>query len=213
MLTVTVVDYGIGNLFSVRAALEYCGVDKVIFAKTESEIINADRLILPGVGAFMDGMNGLREMSLIDPITRYVETGNPLLGICLGMQMFGTQSEEFGLHGGLNLIPGKVIKISSEDISGYSRKVPFVGWAELHFNASDKFKPNILTDLSDQSAVYLVHSYHFVAENENHTLAHYDYYGLKVCAAIQHENIIGLQFHPEKSSKVGLGILRNFLSI
>jgi len=212
MLTATVVDYGVGNLLSVRAALEHCGVDKVIFAKTASEIIEADRLILPGVGAFLDGMNGLRDRSLIDPIMTYVRTGKPLMGICLGMQMLGSESNEFGIHEGLNLIPGRVIKMASHDNNGTRRKVPFVGWAELNINRSIEFQSSILSDLSNQSAVYLVHSYHFVADNESNVLANYDYDGLQVCAAIQYENIIGLQFHPEKSSLVGLDILKSFLS-
>lgn len=213
MSTATVVDYGVGNLFSVKAALENCGVDKVIFATSESEIIDADRLILPGVGAFLNGMNGLRRSNLIEPIMSFIKTGRPLLGICLGMQMLGTESEEFGTYEGLNLIPGRVIKIPSGDGSGPSRKVPFVGWSEININRSERFQPNILSTIPDKSAIYLVHSYHFIPDSEENILAYYEYDGLKVCAAIQYENIIGLQFHPEKSALVGLKILKSFLSL
>tara|TARA_Y100001935_G_C17297060_1_gene506746 strand:+ start:770 stop:1408 length:639 start_codon:yes stop_codon:yes gene_type:complete len=210
MLTTTVVDYGVGNLFSVKAALQHCGVDKVIFAKDEEEILKAEKLILPGVGAFSDAMNGLKSEDLIRPIKDFVKTGKPLMGICLGMQMLGTQSEEFGIHQGLDFIPGKVIKIP-QGSNECQRKVPFVGWAELNTSKSGRFKSNILSQLPDNSAVYLVHSYQFVAEKEEDVIAYYDYQDLKVCAAIQHENIIGFQFHPEKSSNVGLNILNSFL--
>lgn len=210
MLTTTVVDYGVGNLFSVSAALKHCGVDKVIFAKDKEEILKAEKLILPGVGAFSDGMNGLESEYLIEPIKDFVKTGKPLMGICLGMQMLGTQSEEFGIHQGLDLIPGKVIKIS-QGSNDYRRKVPFVGWAELKKSKSGKLKGNILSQTPENSAVYLVHSYHFVAERAEDIIAYYDYQDLKVCAAVQHENIIGFQFHPEKSSNIGLNILNSFL--
>ena len=210
MLTTTVVDYGVGNLFSVRAALLNCGVDKVIFTKKEEEILKAERLILPGVGAFLDGMNGLKTENLVGPIKDFVKTGKPLMGICLGMQMLGSHSEEFGTHEGINLIPGKVIKIS-QGSKDHPRKVPFVGWAEINISKSGEFQSNILSKIPDKSAVYLVHSYHFVPEREENILAYYDYQNLKVCAAIQHENIIGFQFHPEKSSKIGLHIIKNFL--
>ena len=208
----SIIVYGVGNLFSVHAALRKCGVDEVIFAKTAEEILNADRLILPGVGAFSDGMKGLRDGNLIDPLTEFVNTGKPLMGICLGMQMLGSESEEFGIFEGLNLIPGKVKKIPSSGPSNVIRKVPFVGWAELNINTSDKFEPNILGKTANKSAVYLVHSYQFVPDNDSNILAFYDYNGLEVCAAVQSGNVIGFQFHPEKSSKIGLSIIENFLS-
>jgi len=211
MLKTTVVDYGVGNLFSVKAALMHCGVNEVIFAKTEDQILNADRLVLPGVGAFFDGMRGLQKRELVGPIKDFVKTGRPLMGICLGMQMLGTQSEEFGTHQGLNLIPGKVIKISQGN-NECSRKVPFVGWAEINICKYNGLQPSILKEVQDKSAVYLVHSYHFVAEREEDILANYDYKDLSVCAAVQNENVIGFQFHPEKSSKVGLKILKTFLN-
>ena len=213
MLTATIVDYGVGNLFSVRSALEKCGVDKVIFAKTASQIIEADRLILPGVGAFSNGMNSLAEMGLIDPIREYVKLGRPLMGICLGMQMLGTESSEFGKHAGLDLIPGNILKIPSEDANGNKRKVPFVGWAELDLKIANPHYSNLFSDMPSNASVYLVHSYQFVAENQNDVVAQYAYSGINVTAAIQNENIFGLQFHPEKSSKIGLQIIKKFISL
>ena len=213
MIAATIVDFGVGNLFSVQKALEKCGFDRIIIANTEAQITRADRLILPGVGAFSNGMAGLADINCIEPIVEYVKSGKPLLGICLGMQMLGTESHEFGVHTGLNLIPGKAIKIPTKDPNGASRKVPFVGWAELQLNKSYIGNSNILGNIVDNSPVYLVHSYQFVAENEKDIVAYYEYCNLKIAAAIQHENIIGLQFHPEKSSRVGLEILEHFISL
>lgn len=213
MLTTTIVDYGIGNLFSVRSALEKCGVDKVIFAKTASQIAEADRLILPGVGAFSNGMASLADMGLIDPIREYVKLGRPLMGICLGMQMLGTESSEFGKHAGLDLISGNIVKIPSGDANGNQRKVPFVGWAELHLKMTDHHQANLLSDMSHNASVYLVHSYHFCATDEKNVMAFYEYNGIQISAAIQHDNIIGFQFHPEKSSRVGLEMLQRFINL
>ena len=212
MLTATIVDYGAGNLFSVKSALEKCGVDKIIFANNPSQILQAERLVLPGVGAFLNGMTYLKELDLIDPIKEYAKLGKPLLGICLGMQMLGSESNEFGTHAGLNLIPGNIVKIPSSGIDGTQRKVPFVGWAELEIN-SDKNIRNLLIDLPNKSSVYLVHSFHFSADNKKNVTAYYNYNGIQINAAIQHDNIIGLQFHPEKSSKIGLQIIKKFITL
>lgn len=213
MNSVTIVDFGIGNLFSVGKAFEKCGCDQIIIANTESQITKADRLVLPGVGAFSNGMKGLAGIKCIEPIFEYVKSGNPLLGICLGMQMLGTKSYEFGVHKGLNLIPGKVLKIPTRDENGFSRKVPIVGWSELQLKNFGSSKLNIMRNTEDGSAVYFVHSYQFVTESEIDTVAYYEANNLKITAAIQYENIIGLQFHPEKSSHVGLSILKNFIKL
>jgi len=213
MLTTTIVDYGVGNLFSVRSALEKCGVDKVILAKTASQIREADRLILPGVGAFSKAMDSLAYMDLIDPIKDYAKHGNPLMGICLGMQMLGSESSEFGKHPGLDLISGNIVKIPSKNGDGNQRKVPFVGWAELVLKTTNRHYLKLFSDLPNNASIYLVHSYHFSATNEQNVVAYYDYNELQITAAVQHENIIGLQFHPEKSSQVGLNIIKNFISL
>lgn len=213
MISATILDFGVGNLFSVQKALEKSGFEKVIIASDESQIKNADRLILPGVGAFSNGMKGIHDINCIDPIKDFAKSGKPILGICLGMQMLGTQSHEFGINNGLNLIPGQIIKIPSEDSDGIKRRVPFVGWTELKINESYGGNTSILDKSTPNSSVYLVHSYQFVTEEEKDALAFYEYNGINITAAIQHENIIGLQFHPEKSSEVGLKILNHFSNL
>lgn len=213
MLTATIIDYGVGNLFSVSKALEKCGIGKVVFAKTASQIAQADRLILPGVGAFSNGMSSLENMNLVEPIKEYLKLGRPFMGICLGMQMLGTKSSEFGNHKGLNLIRGSVVKIPSLDSNGSGRKVPFVGWAELDFKMEPRHQSNLFSAIPYDASVYLVHSYQFVAEDPSDVTAYYHYNGIKITAAIQYENIFGVQFHPEKSSGIGLRLLKNFIEL
>lgn len=207
---VTVIDYGVGNLYSVQRALEHCGASRVVVSGEPHDIKAADRLILPGVGAFGDGMKGLRDRSLIEPILAYAESGRPLLGICLGMQMLATESEENGLHRGLNLIPGRVEMISNRKADGSRRKVPFVGWSDLIRSAS-RGSNSVLQDSDFGRSVYLVHSFHVVPTSPEDVLAVYEYDGVEVTAAIHKDNLTGFQFHPERSGEVGLGILRSFL--
>ena len=208
---VTVVDYGVGNLFSVRRALESCGATNIVLSSSAEDIGDAERLILPGVGAFEDGMQGLQGRGLVDPIRHYAISGKPLLGICLGMQVLATQSEEFGLHRGLNLIPGSVISIPRESSNGDRLKVPFIGWTALQGN-DEALANSCLKDLGTSGAVYLVHSFHFEAGNTANVLATYQNGGHCITAAIRQGNITGLQFHPEKSGRVGLQIMANFVN-
>jgi glutamine amidotransferase len=210
---VVVVDYGLGNLFSVQRALEHCGASNVCISSAIDDIDSADRLILPGVGAFEDGVRGLNEYGLIEPIRRHALSKKPMLGICLGMQLLATTSEEFGNHLGLNLIPGKVVSIPTEFPIGCKRKVPFVGWAKLSVLQVCVPENIILTELSKDKSVYLVHSYYYVPDDIKNLVATYDYFGEKIAAVIKSENIYGFQFHPEKSGEVGLGLLRAFLQV
>ncbi|MGE0581165.1 MAG: imidazole glycerol phosphate synthase subunit HisH [Steroidobacteraceae bacterium] len=208
---VTVVDYGVGNLYSVRRALERSGAMDILVSSRPADIENAARVILPGVGAFCDGMKGLRERGLTESICRYAESGRPLLGICLGMQMLATVSEEFGRHAGLNLIPGKVVAIPREGADGRQLKVPFIGWSSL-VDARSTFSSSYLKDMDEDSSVYLVHSFHVVPDDEGNVLARYRYGKHEITAAIKRGNVTGLQFHPEKSGDVGLRIMANFLT-
>lgn len=210
---VVVVDYGLGNLFSVQRALEHCGASNVCISSSIDDIIGADRLILPGVGAFEDGTRGLKNLGLIDSIKSHAIDKKPLLGICLGMQLLATTSQEFGLHVGLNLIPGNVLPISAENPEGERRKVPFIGWAKLTASANKKSEDIIYNELSKNQAVYLVHSYYFSPDNAENIVATYDYQGDEITAAVQSDNIYGFQFHPEKSGEAGLGLLRAFLLV
>ncbi|MGQ0684319.1 imidazole glycerol phosphate synthase subunit HisH [Bradyrhizobium sp.] len=209
---VTVIDYGIGNIFSVRRALEHCGAD-VQLSSTETEIAAADRIVLPGVGAFADGMKGLRDRGLIDVVSRFAATGRPILGICLGMQMLATSSEEFGEHEGLGLIPGRVIKVPDTTVEGRLHKIPHIGWSELFPVSGENWAATILEDTPEATPVYLVHSFHLVPHDPADLLANCNYGGHHITAAVRSGNIFGAQFHPEKSGKAGLQMLAAFLRL
>jgi glutamine amidotransferase len=209
--TVTIVDYGVGNLFSVRRAIESAGATEVVVTGRAEDIERADRLVLPGVGAFRDGIQGLRERGLASAVVEFARSGRPLLGICLGMQMLADESEEFGRHQGLGLIPGKVVAIPRNGRDGGRLKVPFVGWTTLAVDPAAR-AGSCLDSLLDDDAVYLVHSFHFVPERRADLLATYDFAGNPITAAVRHDNITGFQFHPEKSGKVGLAILADFIA-
>jgi glutamine amidotransferase len=205
---VTVIDYGSGNLLSVTRALEHCGAT-VELSDDPARIAVAERLVLPGVGAFADGMAGLSAAALIDPIRAFAASGRPLMGICLGMQMLASYSDEFGANEGLGLIPGRVTPIPDRTADGEPHKIPHIGWADLILNPGRESADTC--GIADGDAVYLVHSYRFEPEANAHRLADCIYGGLPIAAAIRAGNITGFQFHPEKSGKVGLGILDAFL--
>jgi len=208
---VTIVDYGSGNLFSVARAVERVGGVPLI-TSNPNDIAKAERLLVPGVGAFEQGISGLRGLGLIEPIRQYAFSGRPILGICLGMQLLASRSEEFGLHEGLGLIPGRVVRIPHIRSDGTERKIPVIGWFNLAFHCSDNSQSSVLGGVPKNGSVYLVHSYHYLPDSEADLIATYDCDGVSVTAAVQRENIIGLQFHPEKSGEVGLGIIASFLS-
>ncbi len=210
MLKVHVIDYGAGNLLSVERAVTKVG-GEVIRVQHPEQLANADRVILPGVGAFRDGMEGLRNANLDEPLRDFVRTGRPLLGICLGMQMLVDSSSEFGSHPGLGLIPGHTVAIPDTLDDGGLRKVPFIGWAELQPPAGTDFAASPLAGTRPGEAVYLVHSYHVEPDTPANLVATYAYRGCTVTAAIARDNIVGYQFHPEKSGATGLRILKAFL--
>lgn len=212
-LTVLVIDYGISNLFSVCRALEYCGA-KVIVSNDPKALLSANRVVLPGVGAYSDGMKGLQTHNLDKAILEFFHMGKPLLGICLGMQMLASVSEEFGVHDGLNIIPGRVVAIPQENPQGICHPVPHVGWADLILgdNLSD-WQETILDGISEGEAVYMTHSFAVQPNDETHRLANCMYNGVLISAAIRNKNFYGVQFHPEKSGAVGLKILSNFLKL
>lgn len=212
MPTVTVVDYGIGNLLSVARAFEHCGASVVLTADA-AKIADADYLILPGVGAFADGMAGLNERGLVDPIKEFVAKERPFLGICLGMQMMLDESEEFGANGGLGLIPGKVVAIPAVGSDGAAHKIPHIGWNEICAPESISWEGTILKDTIPLSSFYFVHSFAAVPTQHDHRLADCYYNGQLIAAAIRTNNIYGCQFHPEKSSSDGLHIIKSFMSL
>jgi glutamine amidotransferase len=212
MSNVTVVDYGIGNLFSVRQALERCGASVELTSDTAS-IAAAERLILPGVGAFADGMRGLNDRGLVEVLRTYAGTGRPLLGICLGMQMLGTTSEEFGEHAGLGLIPGRVIAVPRTTTEGKRHKIPHIGWNGLWPTDGADWKATLLEDTTPGTSAYLVHSFHLVPDDPSHALAYCDYGGYQLTAAVRSGSIFGAQYHPEKSGEAGLRMLAAFLRL
>ncbi|MDT8903847.1 imidazole glycerol phosphate synthase subunit HisH [Anaeroselena agilis] len=209
MPRVTIIDYGIGNLLSVRRAFEYCGAE-VILTDSPELIEKAEHLVLPGVGAFADGMAGLRQRSLIEPIRRYAKENRPFMGICLGMQMMLEIGEEYGTHEGLGLIKGKVSKIPDTGVDGIAHKIPHIGWNSLA--PSSDWDETILDGINPGEAVYFVHSFTAMPLDDNR-LADCYYSGRVISAAIRSGNLYGCQFHPEKSGQIGLKIVDNFIRI
>jgi imidazole glycerol-phosphate synthase subunit HisH len=197
-----IVDYGMGNLFSVSKALERLNADYFISGDKE-ELLSADALLLPGVGSFRDAMEVLQA----DTIKEFAATGKPLLGICLGMQLLFEDSDENGLTKGLGLLPGKVRRFPGTIAAGETYKVPHMGWNKLEF-----VTPSPLLNGLDEDYVYFVHSYYVSAENSEVLLAKANYHE-EVSAVVGKDNIFGMQFHPEKSSKLGMELLKNFLKL
>ena len=211
--SVTILDYGIGNILSVARGFEAIGA-KVNITSTLEGIQNAQRLILPGVGAFASGINQLRKNHFDSAIVDLANNGVPLLGICLGMQFLMDSSEEFGQTNGLGLIPGKVIPIPSKSNEGSQLIVPHIGWNGLEISRGEKSWSNtLLENTVPISNVYFVHSFYSKPDNEDHLLAHCVYGGNNLSAVICNDNVMGCQFHPEKSGAVGLTILKAFLTI
>ena len=209
MSDVVVVDYGIGNIKSVQRGFEKVGAI-VEVTSDFNKIKNAGRLVLPGVGAFKSGMSGLVDAGVLPSIRAFVKSGNPLLGICLGMQILFDKSEENGVHAGLGFIPGLVKAIPSESDNN-KRKVPHIGWSALLQPRNFNWENTLLDGFTSGEFVYFVHSYMGVVDQVSHLLAHCEYEGINITAVVNKENVTGLQFHPEKSGEAGLQILDNFV--
>jgi imidazole glycerol-phosphate synthase subunit HisH len=204
---IALIDYGISNLRSVQKAFEHLDT-AVTLVDTPDQLAQAERLILPGVGAFPAGMKGLQERGLIEPIKQAVRAGKPLIGICLGMQLLFESSDEMGETEGLNLLPGKVTRLGGSSSVVRGLKVPHMGWNQL-----DAVREHSLVhDLVSGSYAYFVHSYAIYPEDESIVLATTDY-GEPFASIVGCGSVCGLQFHPEKSQAVGLKLLRNFLKL
>ena len=213
-MIVSVIDYGLSNLLSVCRAVETLGHEPVL-TRTASEVQKANILILPGVGAFSDGMDGLVARDMLEPIRSRVQNGVPILGICLGMQMLFDFSHEFGVHKGMGLISGCVKRIQEQATDGRKLRVPHVGWEGL-FPACEEqssFASPILQNIQPGNEVYFIHSYIPYPEQKEHILAECTYGGHRLCAATGKDMVFGTQFHPEKSGPVGLKILDAFLRL
>ncbi len=198
---IAIIDYGMGNLRSVQKALEAVGADAVVSSQPQT-ILDADSVVLPGVGAFKDCMDNLDRLGLIEVVHKSIQSGKPFLGICLGLQLLFEQSIEFGTVEGLGILPGKVVRFHFDDPS---QKVPHMGWNTLTIN-----KPSPLFASTDEHPYYyFVHSYYVVPADRS-MVATTTEYGVEFVSGIQHENIHAFQFHPEKSQKQGLAMLEKF---
>lgn len=212
MISVAVIDYGVGNLLSVSRALAHCGA-RVFVTSDPTEIQAADRVVLPGVGSFAAGMAALKAHDLDIVVKKVATSGTPLLGICLGMQMLFDESEEFGITTGLGLIPGRVVTMPIMTKEGEPRKIPHIGWNELVLPAQKKnWQGTLFADVLPGDAVYFVHSYMAVPATLTHRLADCNYGGMSISAGVSRDNVVGCQFHPEKSGEVGLAVLRRFVA-
>ena len=199
---IAIVDYGAGNLHSVKNALDFIGANSVVTSSADV-IADADKVILPGVGAFGDAMARLNESSLTEPVKRAIADGKPFLGICLGLHMLFEESEESAGVKGLGVFKGKIIKIPDTGL-----KIPHMGW-----NSIDIVKDSrILKGIGDEPYVYFVHSYYIKPEDEGIVSA-YTEYGARLAIAVEKDNVFAAQFHPEKSGDTGMTILKNFVSL
>jgi glutamine amidotransferase len=208
---ICIIDYGMGNLRSVQKALERVGAQAIV-SKSPTDIERAGSVVLPGVGAFGDAMRNLRATGLIQPLFAAIEGGKPVLGICLGMQLLFEESEELGVHGGLGVLPGRVRSFPFADVAKNGAdlrrsllKVPHIGWNQIHIRRSHP----LLDDVADGSFAYFVHSYYVEPTERSLALADTDY-GVYFTSIVARGNVMGIQFHPEKSQRVGLQILTNF---
>ena len=200
---IAIIDYDAGNLKSVEKALQYLD-EECIVTRDKEELLKADKIILPGVGAFGDAMEKLHKFGLVDVIHKLVKENKPYLGICLGLQLMFESSEEGPGVKGLGLLPGKIVKFPEKE--GF--KIPHMGWNSIDVKEGSR----LFKGVSNNSYVYFVHSYYLQAENENDVAATTEYI-THVHASVEHDNIFACQFHPEKSGDVGLRILKNFCEL
>jgi len=207
------VDYGVGNLLSAKRALEACNA-QVEVTGDPARVAKADRVVLPGVGAFGDCVKELDSRGLTTAVQEFARTQRPLLGICVGMQVLMEYGEEFGRHPGLGLIAGGVLRIPEIDTAGQPLKLPHIGWTELKLPSSrNSWNGTIFAGLDADPSVYFVHSFAARPSNPSDILAQVDYGGHQVVAAVSCDAVSGTQFHPEKSGPVGLAILSKFLAL
>lgn len=205
---VVILDYNLGNLFSVKHACDYVGIDSHISSSVE-DVQSADALILPGVGAFPEAMKNLVELGLVDEIKAFADLGKPIFGICLGLQLLFTGSEEFENTPGLNLVHGTIKKFPNQN-NGRHLKVPQINWNTVGFGEAS-WANTALNTIEPNSFMYFVHSYYVVPENKAEILTRTDYEGFSYCSSIsKNNNIFAVQFHPEKSGEKGVEIYKNW---
>lgn len=212
-LTAAVIDYGLGNLYSVRRACERAGMRGLITSRKD-EILSADMVILPGMGAFEDAMSMLRKLDLVEVLRNVAASGTPLVGICLGMQLLMSESAEFGLHEGLDIIAGQVIRFENPQEHGRVLKVPQVQWNRIARPTTgregrDVWEATPLEGIDEGEYMYFVHSYYAVPMDQSVVLSVSQYGHFSVCSSLSCKNIFACQFHPERSGYAGLRIYEN----
>ncbi len=200
---IAIIDYGAGNLHSVKNALDFLGADNIVTGNKE-EILSADKVILPGVGAFGDAMKCLEERGLVETVKAVAENGKPFLGICLGLHLLFEESEESQNVKGLGIFKGKIVKIPDNG----NLKIPHMGWNNIRITKDSK----ILKNIGNEPYVYFVHSYYVEAEDES-VVSAYTEYGQRLDIAVEQGNVFATQFHPEKSGDTGMEILKNFIAL
>jgi len=209
---IVIVDYQLGNLFSVNQALNSIGLECKI-SSNPLDISQADALILPGVGAFKDAMQNLKTLGLDIEIKNFIKSNKPFLGICLGLQLLFTSSEEFGYSEGLNILKGKVIRFPNINISGSLIKVPQISWNSIHISNSLVWNNSPLSIVNEGDDMYFVHSYYVVPEENEVIVSKTSYAGIDYVSSIQKNNIFACQFHPEKSGVKGIEIYKKWAQI
>jgi len=207
---VVIIDYQLGNLYSVKQACDTVGMN-VLVSSNKEDILAADALILPGVGAFIEAMNNLSKLDLIDAIKSKVSLGTPLFGICLGLQLLFTKSEEFGSGNGLDLISG-IIKKFPEKFDNRKIKVPHITWNQV-YKLKNSWEETPLRDIINHEFMYFIHSYYVQPNNDKCILTNTNYDGIEFCSSITQNNIFATQFHPEKSADKGISIYKNWALI
>jgi len=208
-LKIAIIDYQMSNLFSIKNALDALGIDGIV-SSNPKEIMKADGAILPGVGAFEEAMNHLKELELSDTIRNFVQSGKPFMGICLGLQLLFENSHEFGNTIGLGILKGSVKTFSGQE---KVKTIPHVGWNSIkRYKSTIEDKVDPLNHIEDGDHFYFVHSLYVQPENEELLKTHTEHEGFRFCSSIMYQNIFASQFHPEKSGKKGLMILRNFFT-
>jgi glutamine amidotransferase len=209
---VVIVDYQLGNLFSVNHALVNIGLNTTISSKPE-DIDDADAVVLPGVGAFGDAMSNLRELKLVEPLKKAISDGKPFLGICLGLQLLFTESEEFGSSEGLNVIKGKVRKFPEQSLNGRKFKVPQITWNSIELPEESTWTNTPLAELENDSDFYFVHSFYVDPEDKSVVLTNTIYGEITYSSSVLKNNIFACQFHPEKSGEVGFALFKTWAAI
>lgn len=203
MVKLRIIDYGVGNIYSALKAFKLYAEDTEL-TEDKDDLLNADAVVLPGVGAFAAGMGGLEERNLIETVQEIHAKGTPMLGICLGAQLLMGKSFEFGQHEGLGIVPGEV-----KHFPEFGKRIPHIGWNEIEEDQS--WNGTIFEGIGENPEMYFVHSFYMNPNERSHSLATTTYGGFNFTSVIKEGNTYGCQFHPEKSSKVGLKIIENFV--